>query len=269
MKTTPSLVAPLPTGFRRVHSLLFTFLATGTGIWAQPAPDAVALQELLGRITPSAMRYEGHLPDFTCTEVTVSKEDNSATGTNWRTVDTIEELVSFASNGRVSKKLVKRNGKPATNGKSGGLRENVVLAGGIVPRGIFGANAQPKFEWDHWETRSDHRIAVIAYKAVGFNYPDGKTRYELKVSGRIFYDDTAGDLIRTESSSVGPPGYPLGELRLDTDYAPVTLSDRELILPTSAVMTTTRGKRRYRSEFQFLAYRKYDAGATIRFDDGH
>ena len=212
------------------------------------------------------MRYEGHLPDFNCTEVTVSKEDSSANGTNWRTVDTIEELVSFGSNGGVSKKLVRRNGQPATKSRRGGLKENAVLAGGIVPRGIFGANAQPEFEWGHWERRSDHRIAVIAYRAVGYNYPDGKTRYELKVSGRIFYDDTAGDLIRTESSSVGPPGYPL-ELRIDTDYEPVTLSDRELILPTSAVMTTTRGKRRYRSEVQFLAYRKYDAAATIHFDE--
>jgi hypothetical protein len=214
------------------------------------------------------MRYEGHLPDFTCTEVTVRKEDSSANGTNWRTVDTFEELVSFASNGRVSKKLVKRNGRPTTKSRPGGLTENAVLAGAIVPRGIFGKNAQPKFEWDHWETRSDHRIAVIAYKAVGFNYPDGKTRYELKVIGRIFYDDTAGDLIRTESSNTGPPGYPFGEVRVDIDYAPVTLSDRELILLTSSVMTTTRGKRRYRSEFQFLAYRKYDADTTIRFGEG-
>jgi hypothetical protein len=42
-----------------------------------------------------------------------------------------------------------------------------------------------------------------------------------------------------------------------------------LILPTSSVMTGTRGKQRYRSEFQFLAYRKYDADTVIRFDEGH
>lgn len=268
MQTTPTFIAPLLADFRRVHSLLFTLLAAGTGIWAQPTPDAVALKELLDRITASAMRYEGHLPDFTCTEVTVRKEDSAANGTNWRTVDTFEELVSFASNGRVSKKLVKWNRRPTTKSKPGGLTGEV-LADAIVPRGIFGEKAQPEFEWDHWETRSDHRIAVIAYRAIGFNYPDGKTRFELKVNGRIFYDDTAGDLIRTESSNIGPPGYPFGEVHVDIDYAPVIISNRELILPTSSVMTTTRGKRRYRSEFQFLAYRKYDADTTIRFDEGH
>ena len=156
------------------------------------------------------MRYQGHLPDFTCTEVTVRKEDSSGNGANWRTLDTLEELVSFASSGHVSKTLVKKNGRPTTKKKPGGLIENAVLSGAIVPRGIFGAKAQPKFDWDHWETRSEHRIAVIAYQAVGENYPDGKTRYELKVTGQIIFDDTAGNLIRTESSSVGPPGYPFG-----------------------------------------------------------
>jgi hypothetical protein len=180
----------------------------------------------------SAMRYQEHLPDFTCTEITVRKEDTSGNEPNWRTIDTLEELVSFTSSGHASKTLVKRNGPPTTKKNPGGLIENVVLSGAIVPRGIFGAKAQPKFDWDHWETRSEHRIAVIAYQAVGENYPDGKTRYELKVTGRIMLDDTAGNLVRTESSNVGP-GYPFGEVRVDTDYAPVIISDRELVLPTN------------------------------------
>jgi hypothetical protein len=89
--------------------------------------------------------------------------------------------------------------------------------------------------------RSGRRIAVISYEALGVNYPDHKTRCEVKISGRIFFDDAAGNLIRTESSAVGPPGYPLGEVRTDIDYASVSLSGRELILPTGAVLTTTTG----------------------------
>jgi hypothetical protein len=249
-------------------SLVLTLIATCQGVFAQPSPDAAALEALLVRIKASAMRYQGHLPDFTCTEVTVRKEDSSGEGANWRTLDTLEEVVSFASSGRVSKTLVKKNGRPTTRNKPGGLIENAVLSGAIEPRGIFGAKAEPKFDWDHWETRSDHRIAVIAYRAVGENYPDGKTRYQLKVTGRIVFDDTTGNLVRTESSSVGPPGYPFGEVRVETDYAQVTISGRELILPTKAVMTTSRGKRRYQSDIQFSGYRKYQADTTIRFGEG-
>jgi hypothetical protein len=200
--------------------------------------------------------------------MTLNKEDSSGNGANWRTLDILEELVSFESTGRVSKTLVKKkNGQPTTKKSAGGLVENVVLSGAIVPRGIFGAKAQPKFDWEHWETRSGRRIAVIGYRAVGENYSDGKTRYELQVAGQIIFDDTAGDLVRTESSSVGPRGYPFGETRVETDYAPMTISDRELILPTKAVMTTVRGKRRYQSEIQFSGYRKYHADTTIRFDN--
>ena len=249
------------------HSLLFTLMATYPGALAQPAPEAASLEALLVRVKTSAMRYEGHLPDFTCTEVTVRKEDKSGNGANWRTVDTLEEWVSFASSGRVSKKVVKRNGRPTTSYKPGGLIENAVLSGALVPQGIFGAKSKPKFDWDRWETRSGHPIAVIAYQGVGVNYPDGKTRYELKVSGRIFFDEVAGNLVRTESSSVGPPGYPFGEVRVEMDYAPVTISDREFILPTKAVVTTARGKRRYQSEIQFSSYRKYQADSTIQFGE--
>ncbi len=248
-------------------SLAFAFIVMCLGASAQPAPDTAALDELLARVTASAMRYDGHLPDFTCTEVTVRKEDRSKNVPDWRTVDTLEELVSFDSNGRVLKQLVKRNGQPAAGSRLSGFVENGLLSGAIVPEGIFGAKSKPRFRWDHWEAASGHRIAVISYEAVGVNYPDHKTRYEVKISGRVFFDDTTGNLTRTESSAVGPPGYPLGELRVETDYAPVNISSRELILPTRAVMTTTMGKRRYRNETQFSGYRKYQADATVRFDD--
>ena len=135
-------------------SLVFTALPTCSEVFAQPAPDAAALDALLVRIKAGAMRYQRHLPDFTCTEVTVRKEDSTGNGANWRTMDALEELVSFASSGRVSKTLVKKNGRPTTRNKQGGLIENAVLSGAIVPGGIFGAKAQPKFGWDHWETRS-------------------------------------------------------------------------------------------------------------------
>lgn len=260
-------VIRLARGSRAARRAIFILIVSATAVRPQTAPGSIRLQDLLDRIKASAMRYEGYLPDFTCTEVTVKKEDNSGIGTNWRTTDTLEEVVSFASDGRVSKKLTKRNGRPVSRARVGGLSENAVLASAIVPRGIFGPKSSARFEWDHWETKLDHRIAVIAYKSVGFNYPNGKTRYELKVTGRIFYDETDGVLVRMESSNIGPPGYPFGETRQELNYEPITLSGRELILPTVAVMTTARGKRLYRSEIKFLAYRKYESDSSINFGE--
>jgi hypothetical protein len=42
-------------------------------------------------------------------------------------MDTLEEVVSFASSGRVSKILMKKNGRPAIGMRPGGLTENAVL----------------------------------------------------------------------------------------------------------------------------------------------
>src|SRR5580704_12486368 len=85
------------------RGLAFTLIAACPGVFGQTAPDAAALDALLVRVKASAMRYQGHLPDFTCTEVTVRKEDSFGNGANWRMLDTLEELVSFASSGHVSK----------------------------------------------------------------------------------------------------------------------------------------------------------------------
>jgi hypothetical protein len=103
---------------RRAPFLVFTLIVTCLGVFAQPAPDAAALDSLLARTKASAMRYEGHLPDFMCTEVTVRKEDIPGNSANWRTLDTLEEVVSFASSGRVSKMLLKKNGRPTTKNRA-------------------------------------------------------------------------------------------------------------------------------------------------------
>jgi hypothetical protein len=58
-------------------SVVITLILACPGAFAQPAPDAAALDALLMRMKASAMRYQGHLPDFSCTEITVRKEDSS------------------------------------------------------------------------------------------------------------------------------------------------------------------------------------------------
>lgn len=231
-----------PLGTAPAHALLILLLGTASVAWGQPVPTGSGLKELLEEMKQSAMRYEGHLPDFNCTQSTTRKKPGSGGGKEWQTVDSFEEWVSFASSGQVTKKLVTRNGKPAKKNSPRGMIENQVLASAIVPQGIFGAKAQARFEWDHWETRAEHSVAVIRYGAIGFNDPDGKTRYELKVSGRVSFDVTTVSLVCAESFRVGPPSYPFGPVSLETDYAAIVLVDRTLILPTFALMAGSRGK---------------------------
>jgi hypothetical protein len=248
--------------------LLLAVLTSMTSVQAQPPPDSANLQDLINRARASAMRYDGHLPDFSCTKITVRWEDSSGSGKKWKKRDALEESVSFAGNGQTLHKLEKRNGI-ATNmsrAQLQGMTENTLLAGAIVPQEVFGPKAETRFEWNRWETRAGRMTAVLRFHGIGENYPDGKTRYELQLTGDVYFDPLAGDVIRIEVSQQGPPGYPFKESGWEIDYAPVTLSGRELVLPIGGAVHGAIGKALFRNEVQYKGYRKYGADSSLRFD---
>jgi hypothetical protein len=249
--------------------ILSIVLATVTAIRAQAPPDPEQLQELINRARASAMRYQGHLPDFNCTKVTDRWEDSSGTGNKWKKRDTLEEAVAFGRSGQTLMKVLKINGEPSTRnrGRLGGVIEDSLLAGAIVPEGVFGRQAQAELEWDGWQMRGGRRIAVLDFRGKGVNYPDGKTGWELKVTGKLFFDPSTVDVVRIEVSQVGPPGYPFKESGWTMDYAPQVLSGRELVLPVSGVSHSTRGRTLFRNEIRYVDYRKYDTESSIRFED--
>ena len=248
--------------------LLLAVLTSITVLQAQSSPDSAKLQDLINRARASAMRYDGHLPDFSCTKITVRWEDSSGSGKEWKKRDTLEESVSFAGNGNTQTKLEKLNGV-ATNkswAQLQGVRENKLLSGAIVPQEVFGPKAKTRFEWNRWETRAGRMTAVLRFHGIGENYPDGKTRYELQLTGDVYFDPLAGDVIRIEVSQQGPPGYPFKESGWEIDYAPVTLSGRELVLPVGGAVHGAWSKVLFRNEIQYRGYRKYEADSSIRFD---
>jgi hypothetical protein len=248
--------------------LLLAVLTSITVLQAQSSPDSAELQDLINRARASAMRYDGHLPDFSCTKITVRWEDSSGSGKEWKKRDTLEEFVSFAGNGNTQTKLEKLNGV-ATNkswAQLQGVRENKLLSGAIVPQEVFGPKAKTRFEWNRWETRAGRMTAVLRFDGIGENYPDGKTRYELQLTGDVYFDPLAGDVIRIEVSQQGPPGYPFKESGWEIDYAPVMLSGRELVLPVGGAVHGARSKVLFRNAIQYRGYRKYEADSSIRFD---
>jgi hypothetical protein len=226
-------------------------------------------QELLARVRQSALRFRGHLPDFVCIQITKRWEGRSGAGTSWKLKDTLEEQVVFAKRGQETKKLVKVNGKATQKSMFGvgGIVENLMLSGTILPLGIFGQQAKPQFQWSGFQDVSGRRMAVFSFPAEGENYPDGKHRYVLALHGRVFADPDDDTPLRIENTAVGPPGYPFGESGWDADYAPVRIGERELVLPVTAVMSGTRGKLRWKSEIQFTSYRKFDSESAIKFGD--
>jgi hypothetical protein len=126
------------------------------------APDANKSREISARISQVALRYEGQLPDFSCTQLTDRYRDDSGTGRQWKRQDTLEEAFNYLG-GRASFKLVKINGKPP--GKfhlfENGLGSQGVFNAALVPSHIFDTRVHARFDFQRDETRDARGKAGI------------------------------------------------------------------------------------------------------------
>src|SRR4051812_30477291 len=74
-------------------------------------PDPAEQIRIVASLRKSAMRYEGHLPDFICTKITTRSIDATGTGDRLKQQDVLEERVAF-SGGRTVYTLTGIDGKP-------------------------------------------------------------------------------------------------------------------------------------------------------------
>ena len=228
---------------------LLTYLIAAGPLFAQVSdapPPAAEQQALTAKIKQSAMRFRGQLPDFICTEVETRWEDTSGTGNKWKLRDALEMLVHFAQDGRTAIKL-------------------------ILPTPIFSAKDDPQFQWSRWDELAGRRVAAFAFRAqpIVKNYPDGKRGFLLAFHGLVYADPADGMVLRLETHTDAPQGYPFEDGSGDVDYRAVTISNRKLILPVKATTRLRRGKLLSRNEMQFTEYRKYEADSTVTFGDDH
>ncbi len=255
---------------------LLTCLAVAAPLIAQISdapPTAAEQQELTAKIKQTALRFRGQLPDFICTEIETRWEDTSGTGQHWKQRDTLDAQVYFAQGGRTFLKLLKRDGKPTHRDYRhiGGAIDVGLLAGAIVPTGVFSEPADPQFEWSRWEDLGGRRMAVFGFRAkpVSKNYPDGKHGFPIGFHGLVYAEPSDGMVMRIETFVDAPPGYPFEESGWDVTYGSVSISGRELVLPVKATVHARRGKNLSRNELQFTGYRKYETDSTVTFSDDH
>ena len=234
-------------------------------------PDPASYVELIANFRKSAMRYQGHLPDFICIETTTRSVDATGTGNHLKQRDVLVEQVSF-SRGRSVFKLLSINGKPTkkTPGKTGGVIENSLLQGLIVPNNYFGAKAPVTLTWVRWDTIKGKPAEVFSFTVAPSvtNYPDGKTPWLLGMHGLVWASTSDESLIRLESDEDAPPHYPFRNNRTEVDYEPVDIAGTQFVLPVQAVTGGLTGKSMYRNVVKFTNYRKFQAETNVQFDDG-
>ena len=252
--------------------------AAGAQSGVGPAADAPPAnpQGILALISGSALRYEGEVPDFTCTEEITRSEASAkippGTQPHWKLRDKLEEVLSFVD-GQEDHTLVFLNGKPThyTHESLEGMRSDGLLQFVMVPNWIFGPLSQTHFEWVRWDKMNGRRVAVFVFqtpRSISTRPLVNEARaFLVSYHGLIWADPETGEMARLEAQMDVPQGFPFQQDDFEIDYGKVHISGEEFLLPVKARGQVRDGKLLAKNEIEFTEYRKYESAVNIRFGD--
>ncbi len=231
---------------------------------------------ILALITGSALRYQGEVPDFTCTELITRSEASAkippGTPPHWKVRDKLEEVLSFVE-GKENHTLILVNGKPTryTHESLEGMRSDGLLQFVMVPNWIFGPLSQTRFDWVRWDKINGRRMAVFVFetpRSVSTHplvYEDRS--FMVSYHGVIWADPETGEMARLEAQMETPKDFPFQRDDFEIDYGKVHISGEEFLLPVKSIGTLRDGKLLSKNEIEFSDYRKYQADVNIHFGD--
>jgi hypothetical protein len=256
----------------------------------QPVPTVEQQQSLRQRLFEYARSYVQHLPDFLCDQATHrytnwkgtradgmprygAKLDHSDHFTrSLRFSGGVEHSSAVQSSRSIEGNTTRKSGQSITSGEFGG---DLLI--------LFGADANPQFDWDHWEGRKGERKAVFHYFVSASHsqytllyccfYPSGfagkrQQRYNPSLRGLISFDPSTGVMARLMMQAVDlPPTLRIRESNTIIDYDVVMISGRSYILPVKAlVFSRTEDGQKNRNEITFTRYRKFEAESVLTFN---
>jgi hypothetical protein len=274
---------PLRPTLCRASVLLFLAIPIGflPPASAQPPPDQSTVLE---SVRVSALQYIGKLPDFICTQIThrtSSRAGFSApgvgnglntlgTGTSWDINNVIEERLTYIGN-REEYEVLRINGKPA-KGVDHLQLQGAFTAGefGSALRDIFDPNSHTSFSWDRIEQIHGLKVYVYALRVPQEHgaiviHRDPDRQVVVPYSGRIFVDPQTFSVLRITTTLDLPAGFPIVHTGRTIEYKPITIANKEYLLPSRSEVHMQDSTRSYVNEVDFKDYHKFVAESTIHY----
>jgi hypothetical protein len=247
-------------------------LVLGTAaIAAEPPPSVDEQKRLIEGIRENALSYTLGLPDYICTQTTERKMDPGSSA-RWRTVDTIEEQLSFVDR-KENYKVTAVNGRPVTGDMDREALGGSTSAGefGGILLTIFHPRTHTEFDWVRWTAVHKHPAYVFAYKVRDPRYElvygaEHRT-VDVGFHGRITVDRDTFAILRIEMQCDDiPPGFPITHVELAMDYDFVQVNGRRYVLPVHMEMHSSEPHYSWWNQTNYTHYRKFGADANISFD---
>jgi hypothetical protein len=267
------------------HASVLLLLAIPIGflppVAAQPPPDQSSVLE---SVQVSALQYIGKLPDFICTQIThrtSSRPGFSAPGvgnglntlgfgTSTEVNNVVEERLTYIGN-REEYEVLQINGKPA-KGVDHLQLQGAFTAGefGSALRDIFDPNSHTSFSWDRIEQIHRERVYVYAFRVPQEHgaiviHRDPDRQVVVPYSGRIFVGPQTFSVLRITSTLDLPAGFPIVHIDRTIEYKPISIANKEYLLPSHSEVHMQDSARWYVNEVDFKDYHKFVAESTIRY----
>lgn len=231
------------------------------------AQDHAALIET---VRQRATQYTRDLPNFVCRQENVRERDPSGTRTQWKTVDTVVEQLTYFDH-KEKYEVVSINGKPAP-GKTHDQLGNLKTSGefGSSLNVLFKPKARAEFEWARQDAIGGRPVQVIAFR-VAQQFSDqqltlGKRKVNPGYHGWLYVDGESGAVLKLVSISEMPAGFPIQAITHELDYSSAEIAGQTYLLPAKSQLEIQLAGGFQRNVITFSGYRKFDAATNIKFD---
>jgi hypothetical protein len=234
-------------------------------------PDSVEQEKILDAIRDYALNYSQNLPNFICTQVTRRQEDPTGSGDHYRSVDKIQELLTYYEH-HENYKIMAVDGKLVDNKDRKSL-------GGATSEGEFGSMmyeifdpvTATEFEWTKFGKLDGVIMNVFSYRI-----PQERSHYSILyrdtdriISGYhgVVYarkNDNAIIRITLECDTI-PASFPVQAVKEDLYYGTVKISGLEFVVPIKWESHSRDSHILSFNSAEFALYRKYETGSSITF----
>jgi hypothetical protein len=235
-------------------------------------PDSQEREKILDAVREYALNYTQSLPNFICTQVIRRQEDPTGTGDHYKSVDKIQEQLTYYEHQEKYKVL-------AVNSQMVENRDHMKM-GGAMSEGEFGSmmyeifepSSGAEFEWTKFGKLDGVIMNVFSYKITQershYSIIHNDTNRVISGYHGLIYarkDDNVIIKITLECDTI-PATFPIQDVKQELWYAAAKISGREFILPQKWESHSRDGHMLAFNAAEFALYRKYEAETSIKFD---
>lgn len=242
------------------------------GVWrvaARPAtqPYTAEWSAKFERIRTRVLEAASRMPNFIADEV-VKHYTARATPPTWRPLDIVESEVTFKGSSD-SRTNIRFKGKPwkSTWEALPASKWGNPFAGKLY--WLFSRNCPTRFEPGGWVSEGGKRFEVFNYSAPTDGcerFYNGYQAFFAAIAGRVLLDEREENVVRIETNSRFPSGYPLStsEQRVSWDF--VKIGEEEHFLPVSAdwISVEPSGEMRL-ARIEYKNHRHFEAASSVTF----